>query len=194
MKPLADLPFIGGDVSLDFVNTAEERGHPESIDVLRTPSDLVRWGRRYGLLDEHASAHASAAELRRALDARELLYALFNDRVAGRRAGADQLARLAELNAAAYRAGRLEQTESGELAWHWSRSDPAGIRHTAVTAAAQLLAADPSPRLKQCPGDHCGWFFIDATKRGNRRWCSMSGCGQDAKSARRRARSATEHP
>jgi predicted RNA-binding Zn ribbon-like protein len=60
-----------------------------------------------------------------------------------------------------------------------------------VTAAARLLAADPPPRLKQCPGDHCGWFFIDATKRGNRRWCSMSGCGQDAKSARRRGRATT---
>lgn len=194
MKSLAELPFIAGDVALDFVNTAEERGHPEAIDVLRSPSDLVRWGRRYGLLDEAAAADVSAAELRRALDARELLYALFLDRVAGRRAGGDQLTRLAELNAAAYRAASLKQTESGELAWRWSRADPASIRHTVVAAAAQLLAADPPPRLKQCPGDHCGWFFIDATKRGNRRWCSMSDCGQDAKSAGRRARSALDTP
>ncbi|MFZ0387109.1 MAG: ABATE domain-containing protein [Solirubrobacteraceae bacterium] len=190
MKSIAELPFIAGDVALDFVNTAEQRGHPEAIDVLRTPSDLVRWGRRYGLLDEDVAAGASAAELRRALDARELLYALFFDRVAGRRAGSDQLNRLAELHAAAYRAASPEQTESGELAWHWSRADPASIRHTAVAAAAHVLAAHPPPRLKQCPGDHCGWFFIDTTKRGNRRWCSMSDCGQDAKSAGRRARSA----
>ncbi|MHB1433466.1 MAG: CGNR zinc finger domain-containing protein [Streptosporangiaceae bacterium] len=37
------------------------------------------------------------------------------------------------------------------------------------------------------PGDACGWYFLDVTKRGNRRWCSMSDCGQDAKVARRRA-------
>jgi predicted RNA-binding Zn ribbon-like protein len=193
VKSLAELPFIAGDVALDFVNSAEERGHPEAIDVLRTPADLLSWGRRYGLLDEDAGARSNAGELRRALDARELLYALLSDRVAGRRAGADQLTHLAELNAAAYRAASLTQTESGELAWSWSRSDLASIRHTAVTAAARLLAADPPPRLKQCPGDHCGWFFIDATKRGNRRWCSMSGCGQDAKSAKRRVRAATGH-
>ena len=44
--------------------------------------------------------------------------------------------------------------------------------------------------IRQCPGDHCGWFFLDSTKRGNRRWCSMSECGQEAKTAQRRARSA----
>jgi predicted RNA-binding Zn ribbon-like protein len=190
VKSLAELPFIAGDVALDFVNSAEERGHPEAIDVLHTPADLLNWGRRYGLLDEDAAARSSAAELRRARDARELLYVFLLDRVAGRRAGADQLTHLAELNAAAYRAASLTQTESGELAWRWSRSDPASIRHTAVTAAAQLLATE-GPLIKQCPGDHCGWFFIDATKRGNRRWCSMSGCGQDAKSAKRRVRAAT---
>jgi len=42
----------------------------------------------------------------------------------------------------------------------------------------------------QCAGAGCGWFFLDTTKRGNRRWCSMRDCGQDAKSARRRARGA----
>jgi predicted RNA-binding Zn ribbon-like protein len=190
VKSLAELPFIAGDVALDFVNSAEQRGHPEAIDVLRTPADLLNWGRRYGLLDADAATRSGAGELRRALAARELLYALFLDRVAGRRAAGEQLTRLADLVAVAYRAASLTQSESGELAWCWSRSDLASIRHTAVTAAAQLLAADPPPRLKQCPGDHCGWFFIDVTKRGNRRWCSMSECGQDAKSARRRVRSA----
>jgi predicted RNA-binding Zn ribbon-like protein len=56
-----------------------------------------------------------------------------------------------------------------------------------VTAAVDLLGRDTTPRLKQCPGDRCGWFFLDTTKRGNRRWCAMSECGQDAKTARRRA-------
>jgi predicted RNA-binding Zn ribbon-like protein len=56
-----------------------------------------------------------------------------------------------------------------------------------VTSAVDLLRELPSERLKQCPGEHCGWFFLDSTKRGNRRWCSMGECGQDAKDERRRA-------
>jgi predicted RNA-binding Zn ribbon-like protein len=57
-----------------------------------------------------------------------------------------------------------------------------------VTSALDLLRDVPDARLKQCPGGNCGWLFLDTTKRGNRRWCSMSECGQDAKDERRRAR------
>ncbi len=187
---------MAGHVALDFVNTAEERGHPDAGDVLRAAADLRRWGERYGLLCAAADASdrghgdgAARAELRRALEARELLYALLGARAHGRPAGRAELDRLADLVAAAYRAGRLGAAADGRLEWSWSPDELASVRHLAVVAGAQLLGEPTSGRLKQCPGEHCGWFFLDATKRGNRRWCSMSECGQDAKSARRRARS-----
>jgi predicted RNA-binding Zn ribbon-like protein len=184
------MPFIAGQVALDFVNTAEERGHPEAGDALRTPADLSLWGRRYGLLSSNAHGGEQArGELRRALDARELLYSLFFDRVHDRPASRADLERLATLASTAYRAASLECSADGQLRWRWSRSELATVRHVAVTAAVELLGDEPPGRLKQCPGEQCGWFFLDTTKRGNRRWCVMSECGQDAKSARRRARS-----
>jgi predicted RNA-binding Zn ribbon-like protein len=192
MQAVAELPFIAGHVALDFVNTAEERGHPDASDVLRTPADLRLWGQRYGLLAERpgraADDEADRAEFGRAVEARELLYALFRARRTGRPAPAAQVARLAELAATAYRAGALRLAPDGTIGWNWSRSDLATVRHVAVTGAIDLLSAEPSTRLKQCPGDHCGWFFLDTTKRGNRRWCSMGECGQEAKDERRRAR------
>ena len=108
----------------------------------------------------------------------------------GRRPRKSDLARLAELAAAAYRAAALESDADGAVRWHWSPSDLATVRHVAVTTAVELLDGPPSSRLKQCPGDHCGWFFVDATKRGNRRWCQMRECGQEAKDERRRERRA----
>jgi len=187
VQSLDELPFIAGHVALDFVNTAEERGHPDAGDVLRTPADLVQWGRRYDLLSRSIRSSDDQAELRRALAVRELLYALFSDRVHDRAASAADLRRLASLAAEAYRAASLTPVNAGQLAWRWSPSDLATIRHVAVTAAVNLLSSQAPAALKQCPGDHCGWFFLDTTKRGNRRWCSMSECGQDAKNARRRA-------
>jgi predicted RNA-binding Zn ribbon-like protein len=56
-----------------------------------------------------------------------------------------------------------------------------------VTSAVELLRSSPTGRLKECPGDRCGWLFLDTSKRGNRRWCSMSECGQEAKDEQRRA-------
>jgi predicted RNA-binding Zn ribbon-like protein len=192
MQSIAEVSFIGGHVALDFVNTAEERGDPEAGDALRVPADLRLWGQRYGLLSSSAVSAEDRVEFRRAIDARELLYALFLLRVRGGEPTRVDLDGLAALIPPAFRAASLEPSTDGHLAWRWSSSQLSSIRHTAVTAAVDLLARTPAVRLKQCPGQHCGWLFIDTTKRGNRRWCSMSECGQDAKTARRRALSKTQ--
>lgn len=190
MQSIAEMPFIAGHVALDFVNTAEERGHPDADDALRNPADLRLWGQRRGLLSAPTEGGDNdGAELRRAIEARELLYALFFARVHRKPAFPADVQRLADLAAAAYGAANLQTTADGRLNWCWSSSQLATVRHVAVTAAVELLGNEPGGRLKQCPGEHCGWFFLDATKRGNRRWCSMRECGQEAKSARRRARS-----
>jgi predicted RNA-binding Zn ribbon-like protein len=189
MKTIAELPFVAGNVALDFVNTAEERGHPDAGDALGTPADLRMWGKRYGLISAPAVGDdEDQAEFDRAIEARELLYALFLARGTGKPAAEANVARLTELGAAAYRAGSLLPNDDGSISWSWDRSKLTTIRHVVVTGAIDLLQAEPSARLKQCPGHQCGWFFLDTTKRGNRRWCSMAECGQDAKDEQRRLR------
>jgi predicted RNA-binding Zn ribbon-like protein len=183
-----EIPFVGGHVALDFVNTAEERGHAAAEDVLLTPADLRTWGRRTGLLSAVATSRDEAGELESAIDARELLYTLLAARVNGTKPQKGKLAQLAGLAAEAYSAATLESGRDGQLEWRWDKSDLASVRHVAVTSAAELLRSSPAGRLKQCPGDRCGWLFLDTSKRGNRRWCSMSECGQDAKDEQRRLR------
>lgn len=193
MQSVAEIPFIAGHVALDFVNTAEARGHLDAGEALHTPRDLRLWGQRRGVLSGDADGEAGSAELPAALAARELLYRFFLDRVHGHRTPDADRARLGRLASLAYEAASLDQAADGRLAWRWDPAQLATARHVAVTAAVELLGQSPAARLRQCPGDHCGWFFLDTTKRGNRRWCSMSECGQEAKTARRRERSAA-HP
>jgi predicted RNA-binding Zn ribbon-like protein len=188
MQSLAEMPFVAAHPALDFVNTAEERGHPDAGDALLTAADLRYWGNRYGLVTGSTKTDRDiSAEFERAIEARELLYVLFLAQASGQPFPAGALERLGELASDAYRAGRLEREAGGTVSWQWDRSALATIRHVAVTSGLELLHSDPSRRLKQCPGDHCGWFFLDTTKRGNRRWCSMSECGQEQKNRRRRS-------
>ena len=191
MQSAAELPLVGGHVALDFINTAEQRGHPAAEDVLRAPADLRAWGRRLGLLATGASAGDKngdeSGELARAVGARELLHALFVARINGAEPTRAQLAELSSLAAEAQAAARLEAAGYGRVEWRWAKSDLASVRHVAVTSAIELLRAEPTARLRQCPGDHCGWLFLDTSKRGNRRWCSMRECGQEAKDEQRRA-------
>jgi|ERR1700677_2277920 len=189
MQSIAEMPFIAGHVALDFVNTAEERGHPDAADALCTPGDLRLWGQRYGLISRSDVVTADERpELGLALEARELLYALLFARVHGPPAPEAQFARLAEIASQAYVAATLQPDDDGSVGWRWSPSELSTIRHVAVANGVDLLRNGPSERLKQCPGEHCGWFFLDSTRRGNRRWCAMSECGQEAKDERRRAR------
>jgi predicted RNA-binding Zn ribbon-like protein len=191
VQSVAEIPFVAGHVALDFVNTAEERGHPDAGDSLRTADDLRLWGQRSGVLagGAYGDGDAGLPELPAALDARELLYELFLCRVQGRRAPDAGRSRLSRLASEAYQAASLDEEADGRLGWRWDPSRLATVRHVAIAAAVELLGQSPTARLRQCPGDHCGWFFLDTTKRGNRRWCSMSECGQEAKTLRRRERS-----
>jgi predicted RNA-binding Zn ribbon-like protein len=187
MHTAADLPLVGGHLALDFVNTTDEQD-PAGEDVLQTAVDLRTWGERCGVLSASASLADGAAELTRALGVRELLHELFVARIKGKRAKPARLDELSALAAEAYAAATLQPADAGRVRWRWSERDLASVRHAVVTQALELLEIDPSGRLKECPGENCGWLFLDTSKRGNRRWCSMSECGQNAKDQQRRSR------
>jgi predicted RNA-binding Zn ribbon-like protein len=49
----------------------------------------------------------------------------------------------------------------------------------AITARAMIDGT--WPRLKACPGRHCGWAFYDHSRNQSARWCSMKICGDREK-------------
>jgi predicted RNA-binding Zn ribbon-like protein len=55
-----------------------------------------------------------------------------------------------------------------------------------------LFGSDRAAQIRQCQADVCTLLFVDTSRRGDRRWCSMAGCGNRAKLAefRRRRRQA----
>jgi predicted RNA-binding Zn ribbon-like protein len=63
-----------------------------------------------------------------------------------------------------------------------------------VDALVDLLRNADRSRLRECPipDGGCGWLFLDRSRNGSRRWCTMDDCGTHAKSRRlterRRAR------
>ncbi len=59
-----------------------------------------------------------------------------------------------------------------------------------VAASALAILTDPREveRVKCCPGDACGWLFLDETRNARRRWCMMETCGNRAKARRNYAR------
>jgi predicted RNA-binding Zn ribbon-like protein len=182
------------DLCLGFVNTRYWRGSPSPTDDLRSITDLLAFAAAGGIdaalvasLAGHWEAHPLAADLAlaAAVEVRESLHRIFAAAAAG---GAAAPADLAALNAAL--AAAAERTRMGlrDGAYVWEVTLPGrnalGLLSPVLWSAADLLAGPRHGRIRQCANPLCRWLFLDETKGGNRRWCSMSACGNRAKAHR----------
>jgi len=185
---VAALARIGGNRCLDFVNTLVAADEAVVRDSLGTPADYRRWAKLAGIAVEAAEdAKREAAALRRAKSLRDAIRAIALAVAEDRAVPEDAAALLTAEAERSFRSRRLAPAKSG-LGWVRSRRDLDSVTDELAAEAVALFAAGTAPRLKRCIGAHCGWFFIDASRNGSRRWCSMQDCGNRAKARRHRER------
>lgn len=60
-----------------------------------------------------------------------------------------------------------------------------GILFEVLHAARAAIEAGSPRRVRTCGGQGCGRYFLDETKNGSRRWCSLR-CMERARAPRRR--------
>jgi predicted RNA-binding Zn ribbon-like protein len=188
---LASLRLVGGNRALDFVNTITGRLTADPTDFLPDFDSMIAWSMHAGVVtaaERDACILAAAndrspkAVHRQALVLREALYEIFSARAEGQLIASGNLKKLDEERGRAARTWRL--ASDGRLVyWQWPAADPALALARIAAAAAELLTDQPTPRLRRCSGaDHgCAWLFLDTSRGGTRRWCSMQGCGNRAK-------------
>jgi predicted RNA-binding Zn ribbon-like protein len=185
--------LLAGHASLDFCNTYTGWNGGRQHDYLLSYELLLVWAGFAGLLPPRRvrSLRREAADspqragmvLARARRFRSDLYRLArNPRTnVGGETVSEEIHSAATLLELRRRDDRLA-LEIGDAA---SLAAPL----TAVAwAAADLLTSRDLRLVRACPGDGCGWLFLD--RRGRRRWCTMATCGNRAKARRHAARQA----
>jgi predicted RNA-binding Zn ribbon-like protein len=199
---ISSLRLIGGNLALDFTNTAE--GTPEGEieqEHLLGYEDLVFWGHRLGFLsgedgerllrkgrERPAEAEAVFA---RALAFRAHLYELFRAVAEGDNPPPESVEALRRFESEAISHAKLAPSGGDEFAWKWALEDDlAGVLWPVAHSATELLVSGPLGRVKGCAG--CNWLFVDESKNKSRRWCSMEECGTHAKMRRYVARRAAK--
>jgi predicted RNA-binding Zn ribbon-like protein len=70
-------------------------------------------------------------------------------------------------------------TRAGEFRLPQDSDDPRLPLYAAALAVADLLGRPERHTVRACPGEGCGWLFLDP--RGRRTWCTMAACGNRAK-------------
>src|SRR2546429_8474172 len=186
-----EFPFRSGRLCLDFVATLGSRGQL-NLERLAEPGDLGRWLAQAGLGAPGSATQATQADLAAALRLREAIYGLVLLDPGRQLPGAARVVN--QMAAPAPLAPELDDAGRGS-AWAPGGTVTQALSSVA-TDAIDLLSEPPLARVRSCAGPDCTILFVDTSRPGTRRWCSMEACGNQAKSAglrqqRRQARLAS---
>jgi predicted RNA-binding Zn ribbon-like protein len=187
--------FTGGNISLDFANTVDNRTSHNPQELLTDYTRLLRWGEESGVITRKTAEKLSAladnradqtrTALRDAVQLRDAIYDVFSAVANHRAIPATQLA---TINRAVQNASDHEQLvhASRQFTWHWISPDQHldSILWPLARAAADLLTSDDLALVRQCASETCAWLFVDRTKNHRRRWCDMRICGNRDKARR----------
>ncbi|HXV86205.1 MAG TPA: ABATE domain-containing protein [Gemmatimonadales bacterium] len=191
--------WVGGALCLDFNNTVDWKGLvPDEGDRLSDLSRLASWGRAAGLLSsrqhqrlaglQQANPGAAPRILDRALTARLQIHRAFFRVALGEPPDGDALGHLNRFLARV--PPRVVCNGSTGCRWSWPETPEPEIPllWPVLWSASHLLTSPDRDRVKTCANQHCGWLFLDQSRRHNRRWCEMGVCGNRAKARRFHAR------
>eukprot|EP01034_Spumella_vulgaris_P002330 gene2330-3033_t len=168
---------MNADLCLEFANTRYWRGQETPTETLKEPSDLSAWLK--------APKPPIQKEFEQALALRETIHRLFDAVARGKTpAGRD----FEELNAALANAPARTALKREKDGYDWYLDLRTGtalaLLAPVLWSAGDLLASAKLAKVRRCANPECLYLFLDESRAGKRRWCTMSSCGNRAKAKR----------
>lgn len=206
LDPESPFRYVGGHPAADFVDTVDWTSRGLEADRFTSYERLLEWSAAAGVIDAAAAErlacraaadpYAARAAVHDAVTLRSVLERIFRALTSGAERSVTASRAIAALNDGMLRraaaALAITRRDDGAFALGWPSLAESLRLPLVVTAwrAAELLASDDVRRLRRCGGVDCGWYYIDRSRNGLRRWCEMETCGTREKSRRRAARRA----
>ncbi|MEV4617393.1 CGNR zinc finger domain-containing protein [Asanoa sp. NPDC049573] len=178
--------YDAGAVCLDFAHSGGE-GRYAVFETLHEPADLAEW-LSAPPLGAVLTVPVSPADLTAARTLRQAIWEAAHARAAGQPL---PTAAVAAINRAA-RAAPLQPALTTDTTATWA--PPVRATQALSTMAREmieLLSGPLADRIRECASDNCPLVFVDSSRPGARRWCSMERCGNRHKLRALRARRTT---
>lgn len=180
----SDFRFRDTRLCFTLPATLGDRGSDKPYERLNDPEDLGRWCVEIGLFDRPPAV--DELRLSKALALREAI----------QRAG-EAIARkeipeqndILLINVAASVDVVPQLAQDGKT-MHWVATSVEGAFSYVARDAVDLYSSRLRDRIRICENPECAGLFVDESRPGKRRWCSMTTCGDQAKKARIRYRRA----
>jgi predicted RNA-binding Zn ribbon-like protein len=173
--------FRTGRPSLDLIHTGGE-GIYEVFELLHQPDDVAKW---LGVIADVDGVHATRGDIEAVRALRGAVEGAARAAIDGRQASA---ADRAVINAAAAQPPMVPVLDDQGRATTSGPVTVDQVLSTLARDAIDLFSGSLASRIRTCAADDCGMFFVDQSRPGTRRWCSMQRCGTLAKVRAHRAR------
>lgn len=180
--------FDAGAVCLDFAHTGGEEAY-SVFETLHEPADLAEWLAQPPLAAV-LTVPLTAGDLTAAKALRQALRATAHARADGRHLPARAVA---TINGTATAPPLVPELAADGSTAGWAPPVRAAqVLSTLARDMIDLLSGPLSERIRVCASDTCPLVFVDSSRPGARRWCSMERCGNRHKLRVLRARRVTD--
>ncbi|MER7751114.1 CGNR zinc finger domain-containing protein [Kitasatospora sp. NPDC097643] len=176
--------FDPGALCLELLTTGGP-GPYARYEVLHRPDDLAHWLTRSRLRLPADAVRIDTAQLAAARTLRDALWRLAAARAHGEPGAAEDYA---VLNRAAVHPPVVPRIAPDGSAAAPLPADGDQLVSTLARDAIALLTGPYADRVRECGAHNCYLLFVDTSRPGRRRWCSMERCGNRHKVRALRAR------
>ena len=182
-------PFLGNALWVDFLNTEPALPGGGRSDLIVTPEAFRSWACAAGELAPGDRFQPGPREMEEARRFRAILREGAQSLLDGH---APPKATVNAVNEMLARSPLVMSLVEKGTGWGLTEHSMIGeatalLGRVAADFACTLVSGRPD-RLRQCEHPGCVMLFIDTSKNGKRRWCSMETCGNRKKAANHRAR------
>lgn len=197
-----ELVTLGGAIWINLANTIVMQDN-QRTDVLKDPGNMLQWLDGNGLLEAGRAEELNTASTYRMLaQLRDICRDAISDLKREHRLSAQTFSRLAEESGELMIKIRVERQNNDAVRLVHEGESPADrVRYAVLKSLAETLSEYPPERIRKCEHESCILHFVDTSKSGKRRWCSMNLCGNRQKAAHfyarkkeRRGMSSSEAP
>ncbi|XVQ06219.1 CGNR zinc finger domain-containing protein [Spirillospora sp. CA-255316] len=175
--------FDPGALCLELLTTGGP-GPYRRYEVLYEPADLAAWADRSRLTPTPV-LRIDEAEVAAARDLRDALFGVVIAHIRGEPHPPGDLEVINEAAARPSLAPAIAPTGRREWA---GTSSGTQLVSTVARDAVELLTGPLAHRVRTCAGENCELVYVDTSRPGRRRWCSMEHCGNRHKVRALRAR------
>lgn len=179
--------LLGGTAWINLVNTTYI-SEKQKIDILIEPSSTIQWLKENKLLRKSDFLSIENEEMLKSLivelrSLRDLSNMILNDLKHQGKLSLNVTEQLKKLTKQVKVSLTIEEQSDNLKLISEGITTRDHVIYMIIHSIIETLDTIPTHRIRSCEHPECRLYFVDTSKSGKRRWCSMELCGNRQKAA-----------